>query len=68
VLVSLDNEGIWNLRSHELGGRYMGQETYIRVSQGTSEVRDPIDELPMPSNALLCGLARGEMKILFEIF
>ncbi|TVT99216.1 hypothetical protein EJB05_55431 [Eragrostis curvula] len=58
VFVSLDNEGIWNLRSQDLGRRYLGQETYIRVSQGTSEVPDPRDELPMPSNALLCGKAK----------
>ncbi|GJM84924.1 hypothetical protein PR202_ga00638 [Eleusine coracana subsp. coracana] len=59
VFVSLDNEGIWNLRSQDLGRRYLGQETYIKVSQGTMEVPDPRDELPMPSNALLCGKAKS---------
>lgn len=57
VLVSLDNEGMWNLRSQSLDRRYLGQEIYIRVSQGSSEVPNPRDELPMPSNALLCGKA-----------
>jgi hypothetical protein len=61
VFVSLDNEGIWNLRSQDLGRRYLGQETYVRVSQGTSEVPDPRDELPMPSNALFCGKAKSPM-------
>ncbi|CAL4888070.1 unnamed protein product [Urochloa decumbens] len=59
VLVSLDNEGMWNLRSQSLDRRYLGQEIYIRVSQGTSEVPNPRDELPMPSNALLCGKAKS---------
>ncbi|KAL6899080.1 hypothetical protein ACP4OV_005738 [Aristida adscensionis] len=59
VLVSLDNEGMWNLRSQDLERRYLGQEIYLRVNQeGSSEVPDPRDELPMPSNALLCGKAR----------
>ncbi|KAL6640218.1 hypothetical protein ACP70R_022067 [Stipagrostis hirtigluma subsp. patula] len=62
VLVYLDNEGMWNLRSQDLGRRYLGQEIYIRVSQqGNSEVPDPRDELPMPLNALLCGKARPGM-------
>jgi len=59
VLVSLDNEGMWNLRSQSLDRRYLGQEIYMRVSQGSSEVPDPRDELPMPPNALLCGKAKS---------
>ncbi|KAJ1296605.1 hypothetical protein BS78_01G314600 [Paspalum vaginatum] len=62
VLVSLDNEGMWNLRSQCLDRRYLGQEMYMRVSQrgsSVSEVPDPRDELPMPSNALLCGKAKA---------
>ncbi|KQJ94623.1 monocopper oxidase-like protein SKS1 [Brachypodium distachyon] len=59
VLVYLDNEGMWNLRSQDLEKKYLGQEVYLRVSQGNSEVSDPRDELPMPSNALLCGKATG---------
>ncbi|KAM0901208.1 hypothetical protein ACQ4PT_020134 [Festuca glaucescens] len=59
VLVYLDNEGMWNLRSQNLERRYLGQELYLRVSQGNSEVPDPRDELPMPSNALLCGKAKS---------
>ena len=59
VLVSLDNEGMWNLRSQSLDRRYLGQEIYMRVSQGSSEVPDPRDELSMPPNALLCGKAKS---------
>jgi len=59
VLVSLDNEGMWNLRSQSLDRRYLGQEIYMRVSQGSSEVPDPRDELPMPPNTLLCGKAKS---------
>ncbi|KAK1697678.1 hypothetical protein QYE76_014375 [Lolium multiflorum] len=60
VLVYLDNEGMWNLRSQNLERRYLGQELYLKVSQGnSSEVPDPRDEMPMPFNALLCGKAKS---------
>jgi iron transport multicopper oxidase len=59
-LVYLDNEGMWNLRSQNLERRYLGQELYLKVSQGnSSEVPDPRDEMPMPFNALLCGKAKS---------
>ncbi|GAB2274120.1 Monocopper oxidase-like protein sku5, variant 2 [Dionaea muscipula] len=52
ILVSLDNVGIWNLRTENLDSWYLGQETYIRVA--TSEVSNTT-ELPMPDNVLYCG-------------
>ncbi|GMH09512.1 hypothetical protein Nepgr_011353 [Nepenthes gracilis] len=52
VLVSLDNVGVWNLRTENLDSWYLGQETYIRVvnPEATNQT-----ELSMPDNALYCG-------------
>ncbi|KAL4592494.1 hypothetical protein LXL04_005492 [Taraxacum kok-saghyz] len=52
VLISLDNVGIWNLRTENLDSWYLGQETYIRIVN--PEVNNKT-ELPMPDNALFCG-------------
>jgi FtsP/CotA-like multicopper oxidase with cupredoxin domain len=52
VLVSLDNVGIWNLRTENLDSWYLGQETYIRVVNPEPTNKT---ELPMPDNALFCG-------------
>jgi hypothetical protein len=51
-LVSLDNVGIWNLRTENLDSWYLGQETYIRVVNPEPTNKT---ELPMPDNALFCG-------------
>lgn len=52
VLVSLDNVGVWNLRTENLDSWYLGQETYIRVVNPEPTNKT---ELPMPDNALKCG-------------
>ncbi|CAI9288805.1 unnamed protein product [Lactuca saligna] len=52
VLISLDNVGIWNLRTENLDSWYLGQETYIRIVN--PEINNKT-ELPMPDNALFCG-------------
>ncbi|KAK3038459.1 hypothetical protein RJ639_029757 [Escallonia herrerae] len=52
ILISLDNVGVWNLRTENLDSWYLGQETYVKVVN--SEVNNKT-ELPMPDNALLCG-------------
>lgn len=53
VYVSLDNVGIWNLRTENLDRWYLGQETYMRITNP----EDPSNktELPLPDNALFCG-------------
>ncbi|XP_057829304.1 L-ascorbate oxidase homolog [Cryptomeria japonica] len=52
VLLSLDNPGMWNLRSQTWERQYLGQQTYLRiVTLG--------DEYDIPQNALLCGKAAG---------
>ncbi|XP_057462374.1 monocopper oxidase-like protein SKU5 [Actinidia eriantha] len=52
ILISLDNVGVWNLRTENLDSWYLGQETYIRVVN--PEVTNKT-EFPMPDNALFCG-------------
>ncbi|KAJ3692581.1 hypothetical protein LUZ60_011676 [Juncus effusus] len=59
VLVSLDNVGIWNLRSENLDRWYLGQETYLRVSDPDGYNKT---EMIMPSNALFCGLLKSKQK------
>ncbi|GAB4857044.1 Monocopper oxidase-like protein sku5 [Ancistrocladus abbreviatus] len=52
ILVSLDNVGIWNLRTENLDSWYLGQETYVRVVNPEATNKT---ELPIPDNALYCG-------------
>ncbi|XP_048317663.2 monocopper oxidase-like protein SKU5 [Ziziphus jujuba] len=58
ILVSLDNSGIWNLRAENLNSWYLGQEVYISV------VNPELDknELPLPENAIYCGLLSSLQK------
>nr|CAD1835199.1 unnamed protein product [Ananas comosus var. bracteatus] len=55
VYVSLDNIGMWNLRSEIWQRRYLGQQFYLRIYTPSHSYRD---ELPIPANALLCGRAK----------
>ncbi|OAY35375.1 L-ascorbate oxidase homolog [Manihot esculenta] len=55
VLVSLDNKGMWNLRSAIWSRRYLGQQLYLRV---WNNERSLFTENDIPANALLCGLAK----------
>ncbi|CAN1258780.1 Monocopper oxidase-like protein SKU5 [Linum perenne] len=52
ILVSLDNVGVWNLRTENLDSWYLGQETYVRV---VNPEKTNKTELPIPENALFCG-------------
>ncbi|KAI4332653.1 hypothetical protein L6164_017544 [Bauhinia variegata] len=56
ILISLDNAGIWNLRSENLDRWYLGQETYLRVVNPEEN-----DETVMaaPDNVLYCGALKG---------
>ncbi|KAG0467145.1 hypothetical protein HPP92_018725 [Vanilla planifolia] len=56
ILVSLDNQGMWNVRSAMWGRQYLGQQLYIRV--WTSE-KSFANEYDIPRNALFCGKAIG---------
>ncbi|KAL0380909.1 UNVERIFIED_CONTAM: L-ascorbate oxidase [Sesamum angustifolium] len=56
ILVSLDNQGMWNLRSAMWGRQYLGQQFYLRVYNPTPSLANEYD---IPNNALLCGKAVG---------
>ncbi|KAK7251091.1 hypothetical protein RIF29_33994 [Crotalaria pallida] len=55
ILVSLDNKGMWNLRSAIWDRRYLGQELYLRVWNNEQSV---YTETNIPQNALFCGKAK----------
>ncbi|GAB4848939.1 hypothetical protein Ancab_003751 [Ancistrocladus abbreviatus] len=54
ILVSLDNQGMWNVRSAMWATQYLGQQFYLRV---WNSVKSLANEYDIPSNALLCGKA-----------
>ncbi|KAL6222527.1 hypothetical protein ACLB2K_005919 [Fragaria x ananassa] len=54
MLVSLDNKGMWNLRSAIWARRYLGQQLYIRV---WNDEKSFFTENDIPQNALFCGKA-----------
>ncbi|KAF4380745.1 hypothetical protein F8388_017099 [Cannabis sativa] len=56
ILVSLDNQGMWNLRSAIWERQYLGQQLYMRV---WNSVHSLANEYDIPSNVLLCGKAVG---------
>ncbi|XP_031480706.1 L-ascorbate oxidase homolog [Nymphaea colorata] len=56
IYVSFDNEGMWNLRSAAWPRQYLGHQLYVRV--WTPE-RSLQNEYNIPTNALVCGRARG---------
>ncbi|CAH1437499.1 unnamed protein product [Lactuca virosa] len=54
ILVSMDNKGMWNLRSAIWPRRYLGQELYTRV---WNDEKSSHTEYDIPLNALRCGKA-----------
>ncbi|KAJ3669854.1 hypothetical protein LUZ60_010178 [Juncus effusus] len=56
ILVSLDNQGMWNIRSSMWARQYLGQQFYFRV---WTQQQSLANEYSIPSNALLCGKAIG---------
>lgn len=60
VYASLDNVGVWNLRSDNLDLWYLGQETYMRIVN--PEDTSNKTELPVPDNALYCGALSSKQK------
>lgn len=60
ILIMLDNQGMWNLRSQNAESRYLGQELYIRVKrvgQNDPSTISPWVESPIPKNVIKCGRA-----------
>ncbi|KAM0849586.1 hypothetical protein ACQ4PT_053622 [Festuca glaucescens] len=54
ILVSLDNQGMWNLRSANWDRQYLGQQLYLRVWTPEQSFSN---EYSIPTNAILCGRA-----------
>lgn len=54
ILVSLDNQGMWNLRSAMWDRQYLGQQLYLRVWTPEQSLSN---EYAIPANAILCGKA-----------
>lgn len=52
VLLTLDNAGLWNLRSDMLERSYLGQQLYVSVLSPEFSLRD---EMNLPETQLLCG-------------
>ncbi|XP_007038406.2 PREDICTED: monocopper oxidase-like protein SKS1 [Theobroma cacao] len=59
VLISLDNVGVWNLRVENLDRWYLGQETYIRI---TNPEENGDTEMAPPANVLYCGALQSLQK------
>ncbi|KAJ0239770.1 Monocopper oxidase-like protein SKS1 [Hirschfeldia incana] len=57
-LISLDNVGVWNIRVENLDRWYLGQETYMRI---TNPEENGQTEMDPPDNVLYCG-ALGHMQ------
>uniref|UniRef100_A0A0A0K0Q7 Uncharacterized protein n=1 Tax=Cucumis sativus TaxID=3659 RepID=A0A0A0K0Q7_CUCSA len=57
IYMSLDNVGMWNIRSEFWARQYLGQQFYLRVYTPVKSFRD---EYNVPDNALLCGKAEGK--------
>ncbi|XP_047322166.1 L-ascorbate oxidase homolog [Impatiens glandulifera] len=54
ILVSLDNKGMWNLRSANWARQYLGQQLYFKVWNDEPSL---FTEYNPPVNQLFCGLA-----------
>lgn len=52
ILVSLDNAGIWNLRTENLDSWYLGQELYMSVVNQENDT----NEFQLPDNTIYCGV------------
>ena len=56
IYVSLDNKGMWNLRSAIWSRRYLGQQLYVRVWNNEHSLYTETD---IPPNAIKCGKAKN---------
>ncbi|CAA0814503.1 SKU5 similar 12 [Striga hermonthica] len=56
VMTTLDNAGMWNLRSLVLERQYLGQQLYISVLSPERSLRD---EYNIPDGQPLCGIVKN---------
>ncbi|KAL3520415.1 hypothetical protein ACH5RR_018564 [Cinchona calisaya] len=59
VMLTLDNAGMWHLRSTLLERQYLGQQLYFSVLSPNYSLRD---EYNIPDNDLLCGIVKDLPK------
>ncbi|CAH2067469.1 unnamed protein product [Thlaspi arvense] len=58
ILIAMDNQGMWNVRSQKAEQWYLGQELYLRVKGDGQDDPSNIparDESPIPDNFIRCG-------------
>ncbi|KAH6813836.1 SKU5 similar 12 [Perilla frutescens var. frutescens] len=60
VMTTLDNAGMWNLRSDMRERAYLGQQLYLSVISPEHSLRD---EYNLPPTQLLCGLVKGKPNL-----
>ncbi|EFJ14224.1 hypothetical protein SELMODRAFT_445960 [Selaginella moellendorffii] len=53
IQISLDNVGLWNIRSEDLVRHYLGQEIYMFVNDPSDNIKNTA--FPKPDNVLYCG-------------
>ncbi|PIN05245.1 Multicopper oxidase [Handroanthus impetiginosus] len=56
IMTTLDNAGMWNLRSVILERQYLGQQLYISVLSPARSLRD---EYNLPEKMPLCGIVKN---------
>ncbi|CAN4113816.1 unnamed protein product [Withania somnifera] len=56
VMLTLDNAGLWNVRSDMWERFYLGQQFYFSVLSPALSLRD---EYNLPDNTPLCGIVKG---------
>lgn len=59
ILVSLDNVGVWNIRTENLDRRYLGLETYMRI---INPEENGETEMVPPDNVRYCGALKSLQK------
>lgn len=55
-MTTLDNAGMWNLRSTMLERNYLGQQMYVSVLSPELSLRD---EYNLPADFPVCGVVKG---------
>ncbi|KAL6567157.1 hypothetical protein OROMI_015561 [Orobanche minor] len=56
VMTTLDNAGMWNLRSDMAERAYLGQQLYVSVLSPNRSLRD---EYNLPPTQQICGIVKG---------
>ncbi|EYU39761.1 hypothetical protein ABFS82_06G175500 [Erythranthe guttata] len=59
IMTTLDNAGMWNMRSMSLERQYLGEQIYVSVLSPNRSLRD---EYNLPDTQLLCGIVKDMPK------